>query len=180
MRWHSHPIYNVYSRNAVKPLTLFFLMSHLNQQKSSDPLLGGPLKANNDSEPHVLSSTTKVAINALAAMRIATGAICLVAPRFTFALFKFAVPVEQALLVRNFGGRDAVLGGLVITAEDGRNGGRREMKRALWAGIIADVLDAGSLTWAVARGQVGTTPGGLMGVAVMGAIALGVIGLRGL
>ncbi|CAO2655765.1 Nn.00g045680.m01.CDS01 [Neocucurbitaria sp. VM-36] len=97
----------------------------------NDPLLGAQSKLmNNDPNSPPLSSTTLTAIKALSLIRIATGAACLVAPRFTCALFKYPVPAEQALLVRMFGVRDAVFGELLITAEDktAPDGGRSPRK----------------------------------------------------
>lgn len=129
-----------------------------------------------------LSSTSQIAIKALSVIRIATGAACLVAPRFTCGLFRYTVPAEQAVLVRMFGVRDAIFGELLVTAEDkGRDdGGRREIRRAIWAGIAADVVDIGSLVFGVAMGQVGKTTGGLLGACAVGALGLGALGLRGL
>lgn len=94
-------------------------------QTATDPLLGGSRKADNDPSPQALSSTTQMTVKALSIIRIATGAACLVAPRFTCGLFLYNVPAEHALLVRMFGIRDGVLGELLLTAEDRKLGGRR-------------------------------------------------------
>lgn len=56
----------------------------------------------------------------------------------------------------------------------------REMKRAVWAGLAADVVDIGSIVFGVAMGHIGRTPGGLLGGAALGGIALGSVCLRGL
>jgi hypothetical protein len=48
------------------------------------------------------------------------------------------------------------------------------------AGIAADVVDIGSLAFAVTMGQLGKDTGGLLGAAAVGAIGLGLVGLRGL
>lgn len=80
------------------------------------------------------------------------------------------------------GARDGVLGELLLTAEDksAPEGGRREMRRALWAGIAADAIDIGSLAYAVAKGHVGKPTGGLFGAGAVVFIGLGAWGLRGL
>lgn len=103
-------------------------MAPLSPHNPNEPLLGGQsklMKTDPGSPP--LSTTTQTVIKALSFIRIATGAACLIAPRFTCALFKFPVPAEQTLLVRMVGARDAVLGELLITAEDktAHDGGRR-------------------------------------------------------
>ena len=67
------------------------------------------------------------AIKVLAIIRIATGAACLIAPRFTCALHNYNVEPEYLLLVRMMGVREGVVGGLLLTAEDREreDGGRR-------------------------------------------------------
>lgn len=94
---------------------------------STDPLLTNPTKTGVDPASKPLSSTTRTAIFTLHYIRIATGAACLIAPRYTCALFKYNVPTESALLVRMFGVRDAVFGELLTTAIDEKrsDGGRR-------------------------------------------------------
>lgn len=102
-------------------------MSPPSQHPSSAPLLGGSPKLRDDSPIPPLSSTTQAAIKVLTAIRLVGGGASLFAPRFTCGLFKYIVPADQALMVRLFGVRDAMLGELLITAEDkGRgDGGRR-------------------------------------------------------
>ena len=167
------------------------------QENPTEPLLGDPLKPMSDAPPQALSSTTRTAIKALSIVRILTGAACIIAPRFTCALFRYNVPAEQTLLVRMFGVRDTVFGELLITAEhnEKKDCGRRqvpqvqaestltvarELRRAIWAGIAADVVDIGSLAFGVAMGQVGKATGGLLGAAAVGAIGLAAVGLLGL
>lgn len=99
-------------------------MSQSSHKTPSDPLLGCTSKLNSDPPPRGLSLTTRTTIKALSIIRIATGAACLLAPRFTCAIFKYNVPAEHALLVRMFGVRDAVLGELLITADDEETGRR--------------------------------------------------------
>lgn len=102
-------------------------MAPLSLHSSTDALLGDSPKQVNKSPLLPLSSTTQAIIKTLSVVRIATGAACLVAPRFTCALFRHNVPAEQALLVRMIGARDALFGELLITAEDKESGdgGRR-------------------------------------------------------
>lgn len=129
-----------------------------------------------------ISASTTYAIKALSYMRIATGAACLVAPQFTCALFKYNVPIGSALLVRMVGGRDGVLGELLLTAQDkdAPDGGRRETKRAIWTGMAADAIDIGSLAYAVAKGHALKSTGGLFGAGAVVFMGLGAWGLRGL
>ncbi len=151
-------------------------------QDSSKPLLEQRAALTDDHTSAPLSAPTKLVIKTLSIIRIATGAACLVAPRFTCALFRYPVPAKQAMLVRMFGIRDAVLGELLITArdEDAHDGGKREIRRALWAGITADVVDIGIVMYALAIGDIGRATGGLLGAAAVGALGLGAWGLRGL
>ena len=104
------------------------------------------------------------------------------APQFTCALFKWNVPMGSTLLVRMVGGRDGVLGGLLLTAEDKNapDGGRREFQRAIWTNVAADTIDIGCLVYAVAQGHVGKSTGGLFGAGAVVFMGLGAWGLRGL
>lgn len=85
-------------------------------------------------------------------------------------------------MARLFGGREVVLGELLITAEDKNSptGGRREIKRALWANIGADTIDVCSVIFAVATGTMGKIPGVLFGGGAAVALGLGALGLKGL
>ncbi|KAJ4991999.1 hypothetical protein SVAN01_02594 [Stagonosporopsis vannaccii] len=156
-------------------------MAHVSEDASSS-LLNPTLKKKTEYSNEPVSAATLWAIKALSYMRIATGAAVLVAPQFTCALFKYNVPVGSALLVRMVGARDGVLGELLLTAEDKNapDGGRREIRRALWTGIAADAIDIGSLAYAVAKGHVGKPTGGLFGAGAVVFIGLGALGLRGL
>lgn len=102
-------------------------MSHSGRRNADEPLLGRPPKLSNDEIPQPLSSITQSVIKALSIVRLATGAACLVAPRFTCGIFRYQVPAEQHVLVRMFGIRDAVFGELLWTAEDKEraDGGRQ-------------------------------------------------------
>ncbi len=93
-------------------------MAASSNKKVDSPLLDHSTRIVDQDSTSSLSRTTQTAIKALSVIRIATGAACLVAPRFTCALFQYKVPAEQTILVRMFGVRDAVLGELLITAEN--------------------------------------------------------------
>lgn len=104
-------------------------MPHSDRGNSNDPLLGGPPKLASDPAHHAISPLNQTAIKVLAAIRVVTGAACLIAPRYTCALFRYIVPAEHTLLVRMVGARDVVFGELLITAEDKNreDGGRRQV-----------------------------------------------------
>ncbi|KAF2830570.1 hypothetical protein CC86DRAFT_163193 [Ophiobolus disseminans] len=157
-------------------------MPHSDRADSNDPLLGSSPKLTSDRALQPISPTTQAIVKVLTLIRVVTGAACLVAPRYTCALFRISVPAEQAIVVRMVGIRDVVFGGLLITAEDkdSGDGGRREMRRAIWAGIAVDAVDIASLAFGVAVGQIGNATGGLLGAAAVGALGLGAVGLGGL
>jgi hypothetical protein len=92
-------------------------MPHPSEPSSSDPLLASSSKLKRDGGIQTLSPTTRTSIKALTFFRIATGAACLFAPRFTCAVFLYKVPVEQAWLVRFIGARDVVFGERLITTD---------------------------------------------------------------
>jgi len=64
------------------------------------------------------SSKILSAIKFISIVRIATGAVCLLAPRFTCSMHGYEISDEHALLVRMLGVRESVIGGLLLTAED--------------------------------------------------------------
>lgn len=156
-------------------------MSHVGH-KETNPLLKAGIDTTAESSNKSVSASTLWATKALSYARIATGAACLVAPQFTCALFKYNVPIGSALLVRMVGARDLAMGELLLTAEDkdAPDGGKREMRRAIWTGLAADVIDIGSLAYAVAKGHAGKPTGGLFGAGAVVFIGLGTWGLRGL
>jgi hypothetical protein len=149
-------------------------------QDQTSPLLAPKLVNTQPISP--LSKSTSTAIHTLAILRIGIGAASLIAPRWTFGLFQVAVPQASSTIVRLYGVRDVILGELLYTAEDKRapDGGRREIKRALWSNIAADAVDICSVGFAVATGSMGRLPGALVvGGAALG-VGLGALGLRGL
>jgi hypothetical protein len=159
----------------------FITMSHASSAHTNSLLNKGPRPTTEASDKATSASTT-YAIKALSYMRIATGAACLVAPQFTCALFRYNVPVGSALLVRMVGARDGVMGELLLTAQDkdAPDGGRREMRRAIWTGMAADAIDIGSLAYAVSKGHALKSTGGLFGAGAVVFMGLGAWGLRGL
>ena len=74
-----------------------------------------------------------------------------------------------------------MLGELLWTARDSKvpDNSRREVKRALWAGIATDALDIGSLLFGLATGTVNRAAASLVGGGACVFIALGAIGMRG-
>jgi hypothetical protein len=64
---------------------------------------------------------------ALSIIRIATGVACFFAPQFTCGTHGYDVPDAYTLLVRMMGAREAINGGLLLTAEDkeANDGGRK-------------------------------------------------------
>jgi hypothetical protein len=148
----------------------------------TNSLLNKSSRPTTEASDKPISASTTYAIKALSYMRIATGAACLVAPQFTCALFKYNVPIGSVLLVRMVGARDGALGELLLTAQDkdAPDGGRREMRRAIWTGMAVDVIDIGSLAYAVAKGHALKSTGGLFGAGAVVFMGLGAWGLRGL
>ena len=78
--------------------------------------------------------------------------------------------------------RELALGELLLTAEDKTSptGGRREIKRALWANIGCDAVDICSVAFGLASGTIGRLPAALLGGPAAVAIGLGTLGLKGL
>lgn len=88
----------------------------------------------------------------------------------------------MAVLARLFGIRDLILGELLLTAEDKKlpDGGKREIKRALWANLAADAVDMCNIGFAVATGTIEGLPAAIFGggAALLVALEAGV--MRGL
>jgi hypothetical protein len=136
----------------------------------------------NEQHAAPLSKTATTSIQALSILRLAVGAACTIAPRFACGLFYFPIPAAYAVMPRLFGVRDVALAELLYTAEDKNspNGGRREIKRALWAGIGCDVVDIASLAFGVATGTVGKAPAAIIGGGAVAFIGLAALSFRGL
>lgn len=128
----------------------------------------------------LISSKALSVIKTLAVFRIGIGAVTLIAPRWTSALFAYYVPADMALLGRLFAVRDTVIGELIYTAEnkEGWDGGRRELRRALWASFACDTVDICSTLFGLAAGEIEWLPAALFGVGAAvfsGMAALGLL-----
>jgi hypothetical protein len=132
-----------------------------------------------DENDEQLKPIAKGTIAALGVVRAFAGAGLLLAPQFIGKLFHVPVTAQAALLARATGSRDLILGELLLTA-DGTTKDRKEVKRALWAGLATDALDIGATAFALASGQLGRTGAGLFGGGAAALFLLGVIGLRSL
>ena len=132
--------------------------------------------ANDELIPKPIAKNT---IFALGAIRAVAGAGLLIAPVFIGKLFHVPVTAQSALLARAVGTRDLVLGELLLTAD--KNGtDRKEVKRALWAGVAADALDLGATVFALSTSQLSKTGAGLFGGGATAFLLLGLVGLRSL
>lgn len=132
----------------------------------------------NDSD-QITKPIAKTTITALGAIRAVAGAGLLIAPVFIGKLFHVPVTAQSALLARAVGTRDLVLGELLLTADKDTKD-RKEVKRALWAGVSTDALDVGATVFALATGQLTRTGAGLFGGGATAFLLLGMIGLRSL
>ena len=124
-----------------------------------------------------LKSFPKTTITVLGAVRAVTGAGLIIAPVFFGRMFHVPVTASSALLARGFGTRDLVLGELLLTA-DANAKDRKEVKRALWAGVATDALDIGTTVFALATGQLSRTGAGMFGGAAAGLVLMGIYSLR--
>jgi hypothetical protein len=83
------------------------------------------------------------------------------------------------MVARGLGTRDIVLGELLLTADKSAED-RKEVRRALWAGVATDAADVGVTALALATGQISRTGAGLFGGAAMAGLIVGLVGLRSL
>lgn len=70
-----------------------------------------------------------------------------------------------------------MIGELLLTA-DQKEKERKQLKRALWAGIAIDTLDLGATIVAGATGQLSRMGAGMFGGAAVSLVVLGLVGLR--
>ncbi|KAF2739691.1 hypothetical protein EJ04DRAFT_508551 [Polyplosphaeria fusca] len=169
-----------------------------------DPLHSKGANEQAKAMPPTLAST----INALSILRIGFGAACLVAPRWTCALctslwaqlraaiikltlctnccpivvVSLPIPATSSILARFVGLREIVIGEVLFTAEDKTSpgGGRRELKRALWAGIAVDMLDFGSILYSFATGTMPPMTAAAWGGSAATMVLLARLCMRGL
>lgn len=107
-----------------------------------------------------ISPMVNGSIASLAVMRMLVGGITVLIPMRTALLFGVPVAAPAIVVARLFGARDFVLGGLLWTARPNNGNpatgadatGNRELKRALWAGVMADLIDVGSCAVGVLDG----------------------------
>jgi hypothetical protein len=127
------------------------------------PLLS--VKATDITAQKQLSPVTSTVIKTLSVLRIIFGTACVIAPQTSCEIFYYPVPTAFSILPRLFGIRDLVLGALLVTAEDKSipSGGRRELKRTLWANIAADSMDVISIILSLAQGNLGRLPAAALG-----------------
>ncbi|KAF2642830.1 hypothetical protein P280DRAFT_468141 [Massarina eburnea CBS 473.64] len=144
----------------------------------TSPLIPSKLAKDQTSEP--LTSAGYYIIKSLAWSHIGLGAAVLFAPRAVFGLFKFPIPVEMATMARLFGARDVAIGGLLATADDKNlpDGGRREIKKALWASMGKDAIDVCSVAVALTGGHMGKLPSAMLAGGAAVGIGMGFLGLR--
>ena len=129
-------------------------------------------------------------VSALAIARMLFGGSTLLFPHHVAPFFGIPLAAQTTIVARLFGIRDFILGGLVWTARAddkaasksaaSQEGNRRELRRALVAGILTDAVD---LCSAVVGVLDGTLEGPAIGWVAGGAaamLALGVVTLRGL
>jgi hypothetical protein len=129
----------------------------------TEPLLS--VKATDITVPKQLSPVTSIVIKTISFLRIILGAACVIAPQLSCEIFFFPVPTAFSILPRLFGIRDLVLGALLVTAEDKKipSGGRRELRRTLWANIAADSTDVISIFLSIVQGNLGSLPAVALG-----------------
>jgi hypothetical protein len=132
-------------------------------------------------------------ITTLSSLRAVAGFSCILAPTFTGTLFRLPIPANStnALLLRLFGVRDAVIGELLWTVRPGTVGEptrtaatvlaeRKELKRILWANVATDGLDLVCVAVALGRGALGRPAAACVGGGAATFLVLGLMALRGL
>lgn len=112
---------------------------------------------------------------------MAFGVTGLIAPQFSCAMFGFPIPPSFSVIVRLFAGRDLALGQLLFSAGDASSAdaGSKEIKRALWAGLVADGLDVATALFEVGTGNMEVVPAAALGGVGVVFLGLGMLGLRG-
>lgn len=110
----------------------------------------------------------------LAGARIAFGTASCLLPSPTLSLFRLApAPGSTLLATRMFGVRDAVLGGLLYTADN-----PAAVRRALIAGAVVDGIDALSCVYGVLNGDIEMLAADLVGGGAVVFMVMGLWGLR--
>ena len=118
-------------------------MSSANKSVSpTSPLLSNPTTT----EPQPIPSSSALAINTLALGRIAFGVSSIIAPAFTFGLFRFPIPATLMALPRMFGVRELMVGEFLWAAES-----KRETRKAVLMGMGVDAVDFASVAYGVSE-----------------------------
>ncbi|CAI4219045.1 unnamed protein product [Parascedosporium putredinis] len=110
----------------------------------------------------------RTAVTALGMARAGLGAVVTLFPGWTAGLIGISLDPAGAVFARAFGVRDLILGELLLTAGGNHapDGGRREVRRMLWAGLAADAADLVIVSFAwgletLAGSRPGASPGSL-------------------
>ena len=112
-------------------------------------------------------------ISILASMRVGFGAFSFLAPSTTLSLFQMPISSSALVATRMFGVRDAVLGGLLWTAESPAS-----VRRALIAGAVVDGIDALAAAYGLWQGDMDMLATDLVGGGAIVFFAMGLYGLR--
>lgn len=128
------------------------------------------------------SSVSQGAITALTSIRLVIGTTALFIPLTTFKIVLFPLPTSVSLLPRLVGLREIVFGELLWTAKadfDKGQGRKKEVRRALWANVAVDGMEAGAVVYAAAMGLMPRNAAILLGTGAVASVGLGLMGLRG-
>jgi hypothetical protein len=112
-------------------------------------------------------------ITILSSLRMGFGFFSLLAPSTTLSLFQMPVHSSALVTTRLFGVRDAVLGGLLWTADS-----PAAVRRALIAGVIVDGIDALGAVYGLWQGDLDMLATDLVGGGAIVFLAMGLYGLR--
>jgi hypothetical protein len=139
-------------------------------------------KSTNEQRADARSPVSTLMINSLSYMRLGMGTAFLIAPSQVASLLQVTVLPNSVLFVRLFAIRDLLFGQQLYTAESQTqpDGGKREIKRALWAGIMADAVDMCSIAIAYSSGTLSAFPASLLMSGAVSGIGMGFLGLNGM
>jgi hypothetical protein len=112
-------------------------------------------------------------ITLLSTLRIATGSLSLLLPSTTLSLFQMSNPGSALVGMRLFGVRDAILGGLLWTADS-----PAAIRRALIAGAVVDGIDVLGLAYGAWQGDLSGLSADMWGGGAAVLLGLGLYGLR--
>ncbi|CAI6336740.1 unnamed protein product [Periconia digitata] len=133
--------------------------------------------ASSTSKPHPSSSsltrTSRITTRLFAYSRIILGAASVLVPHFTCSLFQFQISNETATVVRLFGVRGIALGSLLMASLDEK----MVWRKVLRANVGCDVIDIGSLAFAVMSGHLDLMPGMFLAGGAASLVCLGGWGL---